>query len=108
MNGFVRNRLGVRSGLTREFNISSKKRLKDPLQLLINGVLTSKSIRTWILEKPIAVYDCVYVNKTLKLTHDAISLLKEELEKKHPKYFEAIKIKRARHNFKRRVLTTVR
>ena len=88
-----KNRIGVMSGITKEFTISNKKRLQDPLILELNGQLVSKSTETWIRKHPQTLYDNYYKNnKGIHLTSEAFHLFKNVLREKHLDLIEAILI----------------
>ena len=98
------NKIGIMSGVTKEFNISKKKRLKDPLVLELDGISCNKSVETWIKEYPQVVFDNFYQNNTgLQFVTEAFQLFKSVLREKHPELIEEIeRRKRARRKAKQR------
>ena len=92
-------RLGLGKNV-REFNISTKKRLQDPLLLLVNGGKVNKSVASWISSYPKRLYEAVYDNNEVELTRDSIQLLKSQLHIHFPHLLEAINKRRQNHRFK--------
>jgi hypothetical protein len=94
--------MGTRAGLTKEFNISVKLRLKDPLILSVNGRPVSKRVGAWIKEEPIQIWDLVYGkapqgHKHLSLASDALTLLKSGVKKICPYLLEHAEARRRAH-----------
>lgn len=94
--------MGTRAGLTKEFNISAKLRLKDPLILSENGLPVSKRLGTWIKDNPFKIWELVYGEtprgqKSLSLASDALLALKSEVKKSCPQLLEHVKTRRKAH-----------
>lgn len=64
------NRLGLRCGITKEFNFSRRKRLTDPLKINKNGTEITKCMKTWIDEDSEQIQSMVYSKKPLLLASD--------------------------------------
>jgi hypothetical protein len=94
--------MGTRAGLTKEFNISAKLRLKDPLILSVNGLPVSKRVSAWIKDEPLKIWKLVYGKtpqgyKSLSLASDALTLLKSEVKKVYPQLLEHAEARRSAH-----------
>ncbi len=94
--------MGTRAGLTKEFNISAKIRLKDPLILNINGLPVSKRVSAWIKNEPLKIWELVYGktpqgHKSLSLASDALTSLKSEVKKICPQLIEHVEARRKAH-----------
>lgn len=94
--------MGTRAGLTREFNISAKLRLKDPLILSINGLPVSKRVGAWIKEDSIKIWELVYGktplgHKHLSLASDALTALKSEVKKICPQLLNHLEVRKKAH-----------
>jgi hypothetical protein len=91
--------MGTRAGLTKEFNISAKLRLKDPLILNINGLPVSKRVSAWVKNEPLKIWELVYGKtpqgyKSLSLASDALTSLKSEVKKICPQLLEHVEARR--------------
>ena len=98
--------MGTRAGLTKEFNISAKLRLKDPLILSVNGLPVSKRVSAWIKDEPLKIWKLVYGKttqgyKSLSLASDALTSLKSEIKKVCPQLLEHAEARRRAHLNKR-------
>lgn len=94
--------MGTRAGLTKEFNISAKLRLKDPLVLSVNGLPVSKRVGAWIQDDPIRIWELVYGKtpqgyKSISLASDALTALKSEVKKSCPQLLEHVAARRKAH-----------
>ena len=94
--------MGTRAGLTKEFNISAKLRLKDPLILSVNGLPVSKRISAWIKNDPLKIWELVYGKRTqghknLSLASDALITLKSEVKKICPQLLEHLEVRKKAH-----------
>lgn len=66
-----KNKLGLRCGITKEFNFSRRKRLSDPLKINKNGTVITKCMKTWIDEDSEQIQTLVNSKKPLLLASDS-------------------------------------
>jgi len=98
-----RPKLGLKYNVT-NFNISPKKRLQDPLKLLVNGSEVNKSVQSWIDNDCITLYSAIYENNEgVSLTRDAIFLLKAKLQSEYPDIAIALQRRKNEWNNHRRL-----
>lgn len=89
-NNHIKNRVGLRSGVTRHFNFSQKRRLFDPVVCLVRNESISKSVESWIKEDPLLLFSFVYQEGKIELAKGAHSLLMDALQKDYPAYYQQI------------------
>ena len=94
--------MGTAAGLTRVFNISEKLRLQDPLSITISGINTCKSVRKWVNDEPMTVWELLY-GKTpkgsahLSLASDSLRALKTNVQKICPEALTELEARKKAH-----------
>jgi len=94
-----RRLMGIQAGNTKIFNIKKKLTLRNPLALTIeNGRRESHSMKTWIENNPLLIWQHVYgAKKTqVQLAKDTHGLLMNILKDQHPHLYKEISDRKLR------------
>lgn len=79
--------------VTRNFNISPKLSLRNPLVININGENISKSVQEWINTEPCLIWDGLYSGQ-FELGRDSHTLLVNVIKWNYPEKYEVLQRKK--------------